>query len=49
MFDKEKYMIHYEKLKFTWIKTKKKKYRVLESNQSQWLKQYVELITHKKE
>ena len=42
-FDKEKYVIHYENLPFYLRLGLKLKqiYRVLEFNQSQWLKQYV--------
>ena len=50
-FDKEKYVIHYEKLKLylrLGLKVKKKIHRVLEFNQSQWLKQYVEFNTQKR-
>ena len=49
-FDKEKYVIHYENL---WLYLRlrlklKKIYHVLESNQSQWLKQYVEFNTQER-
>ena len=50
-FDKEKYVIHYEKLKLylrLGMKVKKKIHRLLEFNQSQWLKQYVEFNTQKR-
>ena len=49
-FDKEKYVIHYENLKFCLrlgLKLKKI-HHVLEFNQSQWLKQYVELNAEKR-
>ena len=47
-FNKEKYVIHYENLELylRWG-LKLKIYRVLEFNQSQWLKQHVELNTQK--
>ena len=43
-FDKEKYVIHYESLQlYLRLEMKLKEiHRVLEFNQSQWLKQYVE-------
>ena len=43
-------MIHYENLKLYFILglKLKKKHHVLEFNQSQWLKPYIELITHKR-
>ena len=45
-FDKEKYMIHYENLKLETlleVRSKAEKiHRVLEFDQSQWLKQYIE-------
>ena len=46
-FDKEKYVIHYENFKlYLRLELKPKKIRrVLEFNQSQWLKQYVEFKT----
>ena len=46
-FDKEKYVIHYENFKlYLRLELKPKKIRrVLEFNQSQWLKQYVEFNT----
>ena len=49
-FDKETYVIHYENLKlyFRLGLKLKKKHRVLEFNQSQWLKQYVEFNTQKR-
>ena len=48
-FDKEKLMIHYEILQlYLRIELKLKKiHHVLEFNQSQWLKQYVEFNTQK--
>ena len=48
-FDKEKYATHYENLQlYLRLGLKLKKiYRVLEFNQSQWLKQYVEFNTQK--
>ena len=49
-FDKEKYEIHYENLQLYLRLGLKKKiyiYRVLEFNQSQWLKQCVEFNTQK--
>ena len=47
--DKEKYVIHYENLKMYLRFGLKLKdiLRVLEFNQSQWLKQYVEFNTQK--
>ena len=50
-FDKEKYVICYKKLLlYLRLELKLKRiYRVLELNQSQWLKQYVEFNTHTKE
>ena len=49
-FDKEKYALYYENLQFyLWLGLKLKKiYRVLEFNQSQWLKPYVEFNTQKR-
>ena len=49
-FGKEKYVIHYENL---WLYLRlrlklKKIYHELESNQSQWLKQYVEFNTQER-
>ena len=49
-FDKEKYVIHYEKLQLylrIGLKLKKKKHPVLEFNQSKWLKSYFEFNTWK--
>ena len=48
-FDKEKHVIHYEKLQiYLRVGMKLKKiYPVLEFNQSEWLKQYVEFNTQK--
>ena len=48
-FDKEKYVIHYEKLKlYLRLGLKLKKiHRILEFNQSQWLKQYVDFDAQK--
>ena len=49
IFDKEKHVIHYEKLQiYLRVGMKLKKiYPVLEFNQSEWLKQYVEFNTQK--
>ena len=49
-FDKEKYVIHNENLQlYLRLGLKLKKiHRVLEFNQSQWLKQYVEFDTQKR-
>ena len=50
-FDKEKYVFHYENLQLylkLGLKLKKKNHRILEFNQSQWLKPYIELNTKKK-
>ena len=49
-FDKEKYLIHYENLKlYLRLRLKLKKVcRVLEFNQSRWLKQYVEFNPQKR-
>ena len=47
-FDKEKSVIHYEKLQLylrIGLKLKKKKHPVLEFNQSKWLKSYFEFNT----
>ena len=46
LFDKEKYVIHYENLRLG-LKLKKLQ-RVLEFNQSQSLKQYIEFNTKKR-
>ena len=50
LFDKEKYIIHYENLqRYLRLGLKLKQIcRILEFNQSQWLKQYAEFNTHKK-
>ena len=50
LFDKEKYAIHYENLKlYLRLGLKLNKIdRVLEFNQSQWLKPYFEFNTHKR-
>ena len=40
-FDKEKYVLHYKNLQYIRLGLKLKKQRVLEFNQSQWLKPYV--------
>ena len=50
LLDKEKCMIHYENLKNlleTRIKTKKI-HRILEFNQSKWIKTYIEFNTQKR-
>ena len=50
-FDKEKYVFHYENLQLylrLGLKSKKKIHRVLEFNQSQWLKLYFEFNSQKK-
>ena len=49
LFDKEKYVIHYEKLNiYLMLGLKLKKIHiVLEFNQSRWLKPYIEFNTHK--
>ena len=49
LFDKEKCVIHYEKLQiYLSLRLKlKKMHRVLELNQSQWLKLYIEFNTQK--
>ena len=48
VFDKEKFVLHYENLQLeTRIKTKKI-HHILEFNQSQWLKPFVEFNTHKR-
>ena len=47
LFDKEKYVIHYENLRLG-LKLKKLQ-RVLEFNQSQSLKQYIEFNTKKEQ
>ena len=45
-FDKEKYVINYENLQlYLRLGLKLKIHGILEFNQSQWLKQYVELNT----
>ena len=48
-FDQEKYVIHYENLqRYLRLRLKLKKiHRLLEFNQSQWLKQYVEFNRQK--
>ena len=50
LFDKEKYVIHYENLKlYLRLGLKLKKIHcILEFNQSQWLKPYIEFNTQKK-
>ena len=47
IFDKEKYMLHYENLQlYLWLGLKLKRvHPVLELNQSKWLKPYIELNT----
>ena len=49
-FDKERYVIHYENLKlYLRLGLKLKKiHRILEFNQSQWLKQYVDFNAQKR-
>ena len=49
LFDKEKYVIHYEKLNiYLMLGLKlKKTHIVLEFNQSRWWKPYIEFNTHK--
>ena len=49
-FDEEKYVLHYENLQlYLRLSLKLKKiHRVLEFNQSNWLKPYVEFSTHKR-
>ena len=49
-FDKEKYVVHYKNLKlYLRLGLRLKKiHRVLEFNQSQWLKQYIEFNTQKR-
>ena len=50
LFDKEKYVLHYENLqRYLRLELKlKKTHRVLEISQSQWIKQYVEFNTQKR-
>ena len=50
LFDKEKYVIHYEKLQFCLRLGLKLKeiHRVLEFSQPQWLKAYIESNTQKR-
>ena len=50
LFDKEKYVIHYEKLQFCLRLGLKLKeiHHVLEFSQSQWLKAYIESNTQKR-
>ena len=49
-FDEEKYVLHYENLElYLRLGLKlKKKHRILEFNQSQWLRPYIEFITLKR-
>ena len=49
-FDKEKHVIHYENLKlYLRLRLKQKNiYRVLEFNQSQWSKPYIEFNTQER-
>ena len=49
-FDEEKYVLHYENLQlYLRLRLKLKKiHHVLEFNQSNWLKPYVEFNTHKR-
>ena len=46
-FDKEKYVLHYENLQL-FLRLGLELHRVLESNQSQWLKPYIEFNTQKR-
>ena len=46
-FGKEKHVLHYENLQL-YLRLGLKLYRVLEFNQSQWLKQYVEFNTQER-
>ena len=49
-FDNEKYVLHYENLQlYLRLGLKlKKRYHILEFNQSQWLKPYIEFDTQKR-
>ena len=49
-FDKEKHLLNYESLQLSWrLEVKQKIHRILEFDQSQWLKPYIEFNTQKKE
>ena len=49
-FDKEKDLLNYESLQLSQrLEVKQKIHRILEFDQSQWLKPYIEFNTQKKE